>query len=61
MPVYILGTSIFAALRITEPGKGGEIQLTDAIHGLIETGKRVQAIRLNSDEMRPDIGTPEIY
>ncbi len=32
---YILSPSIFDALAQTPPGKGGEIQLTDAIRGLL--------------------------
>ena len=34
---YILTPGIFAALEETPPGRGGEIQLTDAIRRLIET------------------------
>lgn len=47
---YVLGPEIFDALRRTEPGRGNEIQLTDAmkllveeghpIHGVIFTGRR---------------------
>jgi UTP--glucose-1-phosphate uridylyltransferase len=33
---YIFTPEIFGALRITKPGKGGEIQLTDAIRILME-------------------------
>jgi UTP--glucose-1-phosphate uridylyltransferase len=32
---YVLSPSVFDALRKTEPGRGGEIQLTDAIQSLI--------------------------
>ena len=35
---YILPGSIFQHIADTEPGAGGEIQLTDAIHRLIEEG-----------------------
>ncbi len=35
---YILPGSIFGHIANTEPGSGGEIQLTDAIHRLIEDG-----------------------
>ncbi|MBI5562149.1 MAG: UTP--glucose-1-phosphate uridylyltransferase GalU [Deltaproteobacteria bacterium] len=34
---YILTPEIFQALGVTEPGKGGEIQLTDALRILIKT------------------------
>lgn len=35
---YILQPDIFAALEKTEPGSGGEIQLTDALNELAHTG-----------------------
>ena len=34
---YVLSPSVFDALRRTEPGRGGEIQLTDALQALIAT------------------------
>jgi UTP--glucose-1-phosphate uridylyltransferase len=34
---YVLSPSVFAVLRETPPGRGGEIQLTDAIQTLIAT------------------------
>jgi UTP--glucose-1-phosphate uridylyltransferase len=46
---YLLSPTIFEILRNTEPGRGGEIQLTDAIkalariepvHGVVFTGRR---------------------
>ena len=46
---YVLSPTVFAALRETKPGRGGEIQLTDAIqslvgrepvHGVIFRGRR---------------------
>ncbi|MBV9485095.1 MAG: UTP--glucose-1-phosphate uridylyltransferase, partial [Frankiaceae bacterium] len=33
---YVLAPEIFDALRVTAPGRGGEIQLTDAIEALID-------------------------
>lgn len=33
---YILPPEIFSALDMVEPGKGGEIQLTDALHLLVQ-------------------------
>jgi UTP--glucose-1-phosphate uridylyltransferase len=33
---YVLGSEIFDALDRTEPGRGGEIQLTDAIRNLMQ-------------------------
>ncbi len=34
---YVLAPSVFEVLRKTEPGRGGEIQLTDAIETLVAT------------------------
>ena len=34
---YVLSPSVFVALRDTKPGRGGEIQLTDALQSLIAT------------------------
>jgi UTP-glucose-1-phosphate uridylyltransferase len=53
--------TIFEALELAKPDKGGEVQLTDAIQKLIETEHNVQAIRLRQDDIRLDIGTPETY
>ncbi len=36
---YVLDSAIFDALEDTQPGRGGEIQLTDAMLKLTETGK----------------------
>jgi len=61
MPIYVFRPVIFDALKKTLPGKGGEIQLTDAIQRLIDWGLNVCAVRLNPDEVRLDIGSPETY
>jgi len=61
MPIYVFHPVIFEALEKTIPGKGGEIQLTDAIQKLIDWGLNVYAVRLNPDEVRLDIGSPETY
>lgn len=58
---YIFTPAIFNALDHTEPGKGGEIQLTDAIKLMIEKGAIVYGVRLRSDERRYDIGNFESY
>ncbi len=36
---YILTPEIFDTLRETKPGKGGELQITDALHTLAKQGK----------------------
>ena len=61
MPIYIFNPAIMTALEKTQPGLGGEIQLTDAIQKLITDGFEVQAVKLRNSEMRLDVGTPETY
>ncbi|MCP8309300.1 MAG: hypothetical protein H3Z53_02275 [archaeon] len=61
MPIYIFEPIIFRSLEAIQPGKGGEIQLTDGIQKLIEWGLKVNAIKLKEDEIRLDIGTAETY
>lgn len=53
---YLLDRSIFDALRRTEPGKGGEIQVTDAIEILIAEGHPVHVYIHNGS--RHDLGNP---
>jgi len=60
MPIYLFNHSIFTALENIQPGKNNEIQLTDAIQMLIDSGKNVKAIRVD-DEKFWDVGTPEAY
>ncbi len=61
MPVYIFHPVVFKALEKTIPGRGGEIQLTDAIQKLVEWGLNVCAVKLGSDDVWLDIGSPETY
>jgi UTP--glucose-1-phosphate uridylyltransferase len=58
---YVFSPAIFDYLRKTEPGKGGEIQLTDAIQALIHDGGRVMGVRLPKTQSRFDIGNFESY
>jgi len=60
MPIYLLSHSIFGALENIQPGKNNEIQLTDAIQMLIDSGKNVKAIRVDEEKFW-DVGTPEAY
>lgn len=53
---YIFSPAIFDALEEIEPGKNGEIQLTDAIRLLIQQGRSVYGLCLQPDEHRYDIG-----
>ena len=41
---YLLDPHVFDLLRTTEPGRGGEIQLTDAIQALVAEGAPVHAV-----------------
>lgn len=56
---YLLDRSVFDALRETKPGKGGEIQITDAIELLIEQGHPVHIVVHHGD--RHDLGNPGGY
>lgn len=55
---YLFTPRIFEKLKITPPGKGGEIQLTDAIRLLLED-EAVYAIKIDSKVY--DTGTPIGY
>ncbi len=61
MAMYAFHPVIFKALETTEPGKNGEIQLTDAIQKLIDWGSKVYAVKLDSSYAHLDIGSPERY
>jgi UTP--glucose-1-phosphate uridylyltransferase len=41
---YVLSPTVFEVLRETEPGRGGEIQLTDALATLVERGEPVHGV-----------------
>ncbi|HMC66993.1 MAG TPA: UTP--glucose-1-phosphate uridylyltransferase [Gemmataceae bacterium] len=58
---YVFRPVIFDWLTRTEPGKNGEIQLTDAVRALIQNGGKVIGMRLPPGEQRYDIGTFESY
>lgn len=58
---YVFAPTIFAALERIKPGKGGEIQLTDAVRLLLQEGKQVYGISLGANEQRYDIGNFEAY
>ena len=53
---YLLDHAIFDALRRIKPGKGGELQLTDAIDLLISEGHPVHVVVHNG--IRHDLGNP---
>ncbi len=58
---YVFSPAIFDYLERTPPGKGDEIQLTDAIRMLIRDGRKVLGVRLTAGERRFDIGNFESY
>ncbi len=58
---YVFSPVIFQALAETKPGKGGEIQLTDAIRLLLQRGHKGIGVRLSGREHRFDIGNFESY
>jgi UTP--glucose-1-phosphate uridylyltransferase len=61
MAMYVFHPVIFKALEATQPGRNGEIQLTDAIQKLIDWGLNVYAIKLDKNYSHLDIGSPERY
>ena len=58
---YVFSPAIFDALAETSPGKGGEIQLTDAIRLLLQQGCKGFGVRLSESERRFDIGNFDSY
>lgn len=58
---YVFSPRIFDCLERTQPGKGDEIQLTDAIRLLIQQKRTVLGVRLPCGERRFDIGNFESY
>ena len=53
---YVFSPVIFEMLARTRPGKGGEIQLTDAIQLVLSSGGKGLGVRLRPHEHRFDIG-----
>lgn len=58
---YVFSPAIFPALAETPPGKGNEIQLTDAIRRLLRQGHKGIGIRLEASERRFDVGNFATY
>jgi UTP--glucose-1-phosphate uridylyltransferase len=59
--IYVFKPSIFDCIEEARAVNGSEIELTDAIQGLVDEGGGVYAVELRSDETRIDVGTPESY
>jgi UTP--glucose-1-phosphate uridylyltransferase len=60
-PVYVFRNSIFDALESVKAKATGEIQLTDAIQEIINSGKEVIARQLLEENLRLDVGDPDSY
>jgi UTP--glucose-1-phosphate uridylyltransferase len=61
MPGYVFQPRIFDLLKETKPGYGGELQLTDGIQGMVDLGLAVYGIRVDSDAVRLDVGSPDLF
>ena len=59
--VQFYKADIFDAIARTQPGAGGEIQLTDAIRLLLKEGGKVYGVRLHPNEIRYDVGNFDSY
>lgn len=53
---YVFSPSIHEAITETQPGKGGEVQVTDAIRLLLARGEKIMGVRLPEEDRRYDIG-----
>lgn len=58
---YVLGASVFDALRDLGPDASGEVQLTDALRRVLAGGGRIVAVPLAEGQRRHDIGSLEGY
>ncbi len=58
---YVFSPAIFDYLERTPPGKGGEIQLTDAMRLMLQDGRKGYGLRLPAGERRFDIGNFDSY
>jgi len=55
--MYVFSPDIFDAIRETEPGYRGEIQLTDAVKVMIDRGRSILYRKI--DGIHIDVGTPK--
>ena len=58
---YVVAGDVFEYLRKTPPGKGGEVQLTDALRAMLQEGRPGVAVPLQPGEVRHDIGGLDSY
>jgi len=59
--LYIFKPSIYQAIEKVGSKGGVGVELTDAVELLINWGRDVYALKLQRDERRIDIGSPETY
>jgi UTP--glucose-1-phosphate uridylyltransferase len=59
--IYLFTPEIFDAIEQTPIDSHNEVQLTNAIQRLIESGRPVYAVKLSPGEERIDIGNPLSY
>ena len=59
--VYVFSPAIFSALKSIPKSPGKELQLTDGIQKLIDSGLKVTAVKLDKDEFWLDVGSPQTY
>tara|TARA_B100001179_G_scaffold144794_1_gene104744 strand:- start:2634 stop:3518 length:885 start_codon:yes stop_codon:yes gene_type:complete len=61
MPVNSFHYEIFNILKKIKPGKGNEIQLTDAIQKMIDLDFDIKGFQIHRSSLHFDIGTSENY
>jgi len=61
MPLYVFTPTIFDSLKSTKPDKKGELQLTSGIQRLIDKKEPINGVPMIKNELKLDIGTPEMY
>ena len=61
MSLHVFDPVIFDALKRIKPGYSNEYQLTDAIQLLVENKLRVNAVKIEEDVFRLDVGKPRSY
>ena len=60
MPFYSFTPEIFKHIKNLKSGEGNEIQLTDAVQSMINSGTKVKYVMLNNVKWL-DIGNPNSY
>ena len=58
---YLFSPQVFSYLQKQEAGKGGEIQLTDAVRAMINDGAKAIGVPLPEGQSRYDVGGMESY